>query len=81
EHDRNGAGDFEPRLARYDYDQLGWLVSVGDDAVAKVGPQILRGAAAVAVKRSVGVGYLTSVGAVRNAVDLVREEFDVTAER
>lgn len=73
-HDRNGDGGFEPRLERYDYDQLGWLVSIGDGAVAKVGPQILRGKAAATVKRSVGAGYLTSVGAVSNAVDLVREE-------
>jgi len=77
EYDRTGDGGFEPRLKRYDYDQLGWLVSVGDGAVAKVGPQILRGKAAVAVKRSVGAGYLTSVGAVSKAVDLVREEFDL----
>ena len=74
DHDRAADGGFEPRLERYDYDQLGWLVSVGDGAVTKVGPQILRGRAAVTVKRSVGAGYLTSVGAVRNAVDLVREE-------
>jgi NADH dehydrogenase len=72
--DREGGRGFEPELQRYDYDQLGWLVSVGNDAAAKVGPTVLRGAAATAVKQSVGVGYLTSIGSVRNAVDLVREE-------
>ncbi|MCU4716924.1 NAD(P)/FAD-dependent oxidoreductase [Halapricum hydrolyticum] len=72
--DREGGRGFEPRLDRYDYDQLGWLVSVGDGAVAKVGPQVLRGAAATAVKRSVGVGYLTSIGAVQDAVELLAEE-------
>ncbi|MFW6017705.1 MAG: NAD(P)/FAD-dependent oxidoreductase [Halapricum sp.] len=72
--DREGGRGFEPRLDRYDYDQLGWLVSVGDGAVAKVGPQVLRGPAATAVKRSVGVGYLTSIGAVRDAVELLTEE-------
>ncbi|QSG06249.1 NAD(P)/FAD-dependent oxidoreductase [Halapricum desulfuricans] len=73
-YDREGARGLEPRLERYDYDQLGWLVSVGDGAVAKVGPQVLRGAAATAVKRSVGAGYLTSIGAVRDAVELLAEE-------
>lgn len=72
--DREGGHGFEPRLERYDYDQLGWLVSVGDGAVAKVGPQVLRGAAATAVKRSVGVGYLTAIGAVQDAVELLAEE-------
>ncbi|MUV90964.1 NADH dehydrogenase FAD-containing subunit [Halapricum sp. CBA1109] len=78
-HDRSGGDGFEPRLERYNYDQLGWLVSVGDGAVAKVGPTVLRGAAAYAVKSSVGAGYLTSVGAVTRAVDLVREEFGLAA--
>lgn len=78
-HDRGGGG-FEPRMERYGYDQLGWLVSVGNGAVAKVGPQVLRGRAAYAVKSSVGAGYLTSVGAVHNAVDLVREEFSLAVE-
>lgn len=77
DHDRQGAGGFEPRLSRYQYDQLGWLVSVGNGAVAKVGPKVLRGSAAYAVKSSVGAGYLTSVGSVQKAVDLVREEFDL----
>jgi len=75
EHERDGGGGFEPRPDRYEYDQLGWLVSVGDGAVAKVGPTVLRGAAAYAVKSSVGAGYLTSIGSVHNAVELVREEF------
>lgn len=78
-HDRSGGDGFEPRLERYNYDQLGWLVSVGDGAVAKVGPTVLRGAAAYTVKSSVGAGYLTSVGAVTRAVDLVREEFGLVA--
>ena len=72
--DREGGRGFEPRLKRYDYDQLGWLVSVGDSAVAKVGPQLLRGPPAAAVKRSVGAGYLTTIGAVRDAIELLEEE-------
>lgn len=80
DYDRAGTDGFEPRLSRYNYDQLGWLVSVGDGAVAKVGPTVLRGGAAYAVKSSVGAGYLTSVGAVRNAVELAREELDLAGD-
>ena len=58
----------------------GWLVSVGDDAVAKVGPSVLTGRAALALKTTVGAGYLGTVGAVQNAVDLVSEELDLTGE-
>ena len=49
-------------------------MSVGDGAVAQVGPTVVTGQAAKALKTSVGAGYLSSVGAVENAVDLVREE-------
>jgi NADH dehydrogenase len=72
-HDRDGDGGFEPRLDRFAFDSPGWLVSVGDGAVAKVGPSVLTGSAAKALKTSVGAGYLTSVGAVEEAADLVRD--------
>ena len=74
EHERDGGQGFSPRLKGYTFDSPGWLVSVGDGAVAQVGPTVLTGRAAKALKTSVGAGYLTSVGAVENAVDLVREE-------
>jgi NADH dehydrogenase len=73
EYRHNGTG-FEPRLDTYTFDSPGWLVSVGDGAVAQVGPTVLRGRPAKALKTSVGAGYLSSVGAIENAVDLVREE-------
>ncbi|MDL5360402.1 NAD(P)/FAD-dependent oxidoreductase [Halalkalicoccus sp. NIPERK01] len=69
-----GNDGFGPRPERFTFDSPGWLVSVGDGAVAQVGPTILRGRAALALKASVGAGYLSSIGAVRNAVDLVNEE-------
>ncbi len=72
-HERNGEG-FEPRLDRYRYTELGWLVSVGDGAVAQVGGQIVRGPTAKALKTTVGAGYLTSIGAVQNASDYVWEK-------
>lgn len=76
-----GGGDgFEPRLAQYRFDVPGWLVSVGDDAVAKVGPTVVTGKPALALKTTVGAGYLGTVGAVRNATDLVREELNIASE-
>ena len=65
---------FDPRPERFRFDAPGWLVSVGDGAVAQVGPTVFRGAAAKAMKTTVGAGYLSSVGAIANAADLVREE-------
>jgi len=67
---------FRPRLDRYTFDSPGWLVSVGDGAVAQVGPSVFRGAAANAVKSGVGASYLASAGGVREAAELLREEFD-----
>jgi len=79
-HDRDGDGVFEPRLDPFAFDSPGWLVSVGDGAVAQVGPTVLRGRAAKALKTTVGAGYLSSVGAVGNAVDLVSEELGYGVE-
>ncbi|WP_436930513.1 NAD(P)/FAD-dependent oxidoreductase [Halosimplex halobium] len=73
DHELAGEGGFEPRLDGYRFDSLGWLVSIGDGAVAQVGPTVLRGRSAKALKTTVGAGYLSSVGAVENAADLVRE--------
>ena len=72
-HRRGGSG-FTPRLDRYRYNELGWLVSVGDGAVAQVGGQVVRGRAATALKTTVGAGYLTSIGAIENASDYVWEK-------
>ncbi|PSQ39724.1 NADH dehydrogenase FAD-containing subunit [Halobacteriales archaeon SW_5_70_135] len=81
DHDygRNGDSDsddggFRPRLSSYRYESLGWVVSVGDDAVAQLGPTVLWGRPAVAAKTAVGAGYLSKVGAVRRSVDLLNEE-------
>jgi NADH dehydrogenase len=73
DHDRSGDRGFEPRLRRYRHDPLGWLVSVGDDAVAQVGPTVLTGATASAIKSSVGLGYLGSMGRLSGAVEFVRD--------
>ncbi|WP_338742146.1 NAD(P)/FAD-dependent oxidoreductase [Haloplanus salilacus] len=68
------AGDFSPRLDPFRFDAPGWVVSVGDDAVATVGPKVFTGAPARAMKATVGAGHLSSVGAVTRAADLVHEE-------
>jgi NADH dehydrogenase len=77
DHDREGDGLFEPRLEPFAFDSPGWLVSVGDGAVAQVGPTVVTGRAAKALKTSVGAGYLSSVGAIRNAAELVEEELSL----
>ncbi len=74
EYARTG-GVFEPRLETIDFHPTGWIVSVGDGAIAQVGPMVLRGRTALALKASVGVGYLSSIGTVRQAVELAIEEF------
>ena len=82
EHEREGSpNDFPPRLSRFRFDSPGWIVSVGDGAVAQVGPTVVTGGAAVALKATVGAGYLSSVGAIRNAVELVDEEIGLDAGR
>ncbi|PSP76707.1 NADH dehydrogenase FAD-containing subunit [Halobacteriales archaeon QS_3_64_16] len=78
--DHGDQGGFRPRLEPFTFDSPGWLVSVGDGAVAQVGPTVLRGKAAKALKTSVGAGYLTSVGAIGNAVDLAREELALSPD-
>jgi len=72
--DRDGDALFDPRMEPFGFDSPGWLVSVGDGAVAQIGPTVLTGRAALAMKATVGAGYLSSVGAIRNAVELVNEE-------
>jgi len=78
---REASDGFRPRLERYTFDSPGWLVSVGDGAVAQVGPSVFRGTAAKVVKSGVGASYLASATGIRNAVDLLREEFDVERSR
>jgi NADH dehydrogenase len=73
---RESDDGFRPRLERYTFDSPGWLVSVGDGAVAQVGPSVFRGTAAAIVKGSVGASYLAAAGDVRDAVGVVRGAFD-----
>jgi len=67
---------FEPELAPFRFNVPGWIVSVGDGAVAQVGPEVVTGGAAKALKASVGAGYLSSIREVQKATELVGEELE-----
>ncbi|MFB6141777.1 MAG: NAD(P)/FAD-dependent oxidoreductase [Halorientalis sp.] len=62
------------RLSTYEYDDAGWVVTVGDGAVAQVGDVVLTGAPARLAKAVIGGGHLGSIGAIGEASDLVAEE-------
>ena len=59
---------------RYRYENPGWVVSVGDGAVAHIGPVVVNGEPARAAKAAIGAGHLGSVGAVGRASALVASE-------
>ena len=63
-----------PSFREYRYEEAGWAVSVGDGAVAMVGPAVVTGDLARAVKAAIGAGHLGSVGAVERAATIVHEE-------
>ncbi|ESS08190.1 MAG: NADH dehydrogenase, FAD-containing subunit [uncultured archaeon A07HN63] len=71
-----GGDGFEPELTPFRFNVPGWIVSVGDGAVAQVGPEVLTGGAAKALKASVGAGYLSSIQEVQKATELVGEEIE-----
>ena len=66
---------FRPRYDRYRDESFAWVVSVGDATMAKIGPQVVSGQPAKAIKSTVGVGYLSSAGAIREAISIAGEEF------
>ncbi|MDR5673232.1 FAD-dependent oxidoreductase [Halalkaliarchaeum sp. AArc-GB] len=74
EHALDESSEFEPSLERYRYSVPGWAVSVGDEAVAVVGGQVLTGQAARKLKAAIGGGYLASTRATRQAIQLVQSE-------
>lgn len=71
---RDDHDEESPRLATYGFDSPGWVVSVGDGAVAQIGPVVCSGDPAKAAKAAIGAGHLGSVGAIERASDLVHEE-------
>jgi hypothetical protein len=73
-HDLAGEEIDELLVAGPDLLDLGRIV--GDGAVAQVGPKVVTGKPAKALKASVGAGYLSSVRAIRQATELVGEELN-----
>lgn len=68
------AGDSVGHLEKWAFETPGWLISVGDDAVAQLGPEVFRGTAANVIKTSVGLTYLAEHGSLRDAIEVVRDE-------
>ena len=66
---------FTPRLERFVFESPGWLVSVGDGAVAQVGSTVFTGTAAKTLKAGVGAGYLANSGQLGDAISLFRSEY------
>ncbi|MFB6220350.1 MAG: NAD(P)/FAD-dependent oxidoreductase [Halolamina sp.] len=67
-------------LQQWSWESPGWLISVGDGAVAQVGPQVFTGPVANAIKSAVGVTYLAEHGSLRRALGVLREEMEDTGE-
>jgi NADH dehydrogenase len=63
-----------PAFREYRYEEAGWVVSVGDGAVAMVGPAVVTGDVAKGVKAAIAAGHLGSVGAIERAATVVHEE-------
>ncbi|MDF9745319.1 NAD(P)/FAD-dependent oxidoreductase [Natrinema salsiterrestre] len=61
-------------LEQFSFESPGWVVSVGDDAVATVGSRVLTGRPAKALKTSIGLGYLSGVSDVENVAELAYRE-------
>ena len=76
DHADDPPGSFEPRLEPFTFESAGWVVSIGDGAVAQVGPTILTGPPAKAVKATVGAGYRSSLGGLRDGADRMTGELD-----
>ena len=71
--ERPGAFE-ESGIDQYELDLAGWVVSVGDGAVAMVGPFVFSGEPAKATKAAIVGQHLGSVGAIQQASTLVAEE-------
>ncbi|AOW80227.1 NADH dehydrogenase [Halodesulfurarchaeum formicicum] len=72
---------FRPAYHRYRETGESRIVTVGDTAVAQLGPTVVTGPAARALKSVVGVRYLSAAGAIENALTVFRSEFDLAHPR
>lgn len=62
-------GVFEPRLEQFRFEPRGWVVSVGDEAVALLGDEVVTGPAAKVLKAQIGTAYRE--GPISAAVDAI----------
>ncbi|WP_226005687.1 NAD(P)/FAD-dependent oxidoreductase [Natrinema salinisoli] len=69
-----GTGYTAEPFEQFTFESPGWVVSVGDDAVATVGSRVLTGRPAKALKTSIGLGYLSGVSNVENVAELAYRE-------
>ncbi|WP_053948310.1 NAD(P)/FAD-dependent oxidoreductase [Halolamina sediminis] len=67
-------------VQQWHWESPGWLISVGDDAVAQLGPTVVTGGTANALKSAVGVTYLAEHGSLRRALGVLRKEMDDVEE-
>ncbi|AGB15398.1 NADH dehydrogenase, FAD-containing subunit [Halovivax ruber XH-70] len=74
ERDRTGTPTDTAELAQFHFTSPGWVVSVGDDAVATIGSRILTGNPAKTAKAAVSARYLLELGERRAAARLARLE-------
>lgn len=66
-------------IDQWNWESPGWLISVGDDAVAQVGPTVLTGPPAKALKSAVGVTYLAEHGSLKRALGVLKADMDDTS--
>lgn len=71
---------YRPRFRQWRFDSPGWLVSVGDDAVAQLGPEVFTGVPAKLLKSTVGISYIAEHGTLRNALEALRNDVDADRE-
>jgi NADH dehydrogenase len=65
---------YDPRFEQWTFETPGWLISVGDSAVAQLGPEVFTGRVANAIKSSIGLTYLADHGSLRGALEVLGHE-------
>lgn len=79
--EKSDTAGFRPRYHNYHDSSSARTVTVGNGAVAKIGPAILTGPGARTLKSVIGSRYLSTAGAIEAGVSLVRMEFGLAHPR
>ena len=72
---------FRPAYHRYRDQSDARIASVGDATVAQIGPVVVTGPPAKALKSVVGIRYLSAAGAIEEALSVLRGEFGLADPR